>query len=81
MKIMVIGGKYGRGWSGWFAIVIANVFVRGYDSQYTNILSMSDKDSNKESMEDQKPINQGRVFENYVVIFTFDNTRIVEVSY
>ena len=42
---MVIGGEYGRLWSGWFAILITNVFVRGYYLQYTNFLSLNNKES------------------------------------
>ena len=42
---MVIGGEYGRIWSRWFAILITNIFVRGYYLQYTNFLSLNNKES------------------------------------
>ena len=36
---------YGRGWKGWLAIQIASIIFRGYCLQYTNFLSLSDKES------------------------------------
>ena len=44
MEVMVLGGGYGEIWSEWFAILIANTFVRGYYFQYTNFLGLSENE-------------------------------------
>ena len=41
--MLTIGWGYKRRWIGWFAIPVANIFIR--DLQYTNFLSLSDKES------------------------------------
>ena len=33
MKVMIVGRLNGRGWSGWFVILIANILIKGYDQQ------------------------------------------------
>ena len=42
---MVMDKGYGRGWKGWLAIQIASIIFRDYCLQYTNFLSLSDKES------------------------------------
>ena len=42
MEVIVIGRGYVRGWSGWFVILIPNVFLRGCYLQYTSFLSLSE---------------------------------------
>ena len=32
-------------WIGWFAIPIASIFIRDYYLQYTNFMSLNDKES------------------------------------
>ena len=41
-KVMTIGWWHGRGWSDWFSILVAHIFVRGSSMQCTNFLSLSD---------------------------------------
>ena len=38
---MVIDREYGSEWSGWFAILVANIFLRRYYLQYTSFLSLN----------------------------------------
>ena len=45
MEVMMMGRGHGRGWSGWFTILITSIFLRGCYLQYTNFLSLSDKES------------------------------------
>ena len=42
---MTIGWGYGRRWIGMLSIQIARIFIREYYLQYTNFLSLSDKES------------------------------------
>ena len=42
---MAIGWGYERMWIGWFTIPIGSIFIRDYYLQYTNFLSLSDKES------------------------------------
>ena len=37
--------RYKRRWVGWFAIPVADIFIRDYYLQYTNFLSLSNKES------------------------------------
>ena len=41
-EVMTIGWGYGGGWSGWFSILVARIFIRGYSLKYTNFLSLKD---------------------------------------
>ena len=34
-----------RKWIGWFVILVLNIFLREYYLQYTNFLSLSDKET------------------------------------
>ena len=34
-----------RRWIGWFVILVLNIFLREYYLQYTNFLSLSDKET------------------------------------
>ena len=45
MKVMPISCGYERRWTEWFVIPIASIFIRDYYLQYTNFLSLSDKES------------------------------------
>ena len=42
---MTIGWGYGWRWSGLFFILIASIFIKDYHLQYTNFLSLSNKES------------------------------------
>lgn len=42
---MIKGGGYGRGGSGWFSTLNANIFFRGYYLQSTKFPSLSVKES------------------------------------
>ena len=42
---MTIGWEYEIRWIEWFAIPIASIFIRNYYLQYTNFLSLSDKET------------------------------------
>ena len=42
---MAIGWGYERRWIEWFVIPIASIFVGDYYLQYTNFLSLSNKES------------------------------------
>lgn len=42
--IMVMGREYGGGWSGQFAILITSILLRGCCLQYTNFLSLTNKE-------------------------------------
>ena len=45
MEVMTVGRSYGRRWIEWFSVLIASIFIRDYYLQYTNFLSLSDKES------------------------------------
>lgn len=45
MEVIVIGRAHGTGWSGWFAILITSILVRGCYLKYNNFLGLSDKES------------------------------------
>ena len=42
---MAIDWGYERSWIEWFVIPIASIFIRDYYLQYTNFMSLSDKES------------------------------------
>ena len=44
MEVMLIGRGYGKEWSRWFAIPITSTFLRDYYLQYTNFLSLINKE-------------------------------------
>ena len=41
---MTIGWAYGEAWSDWFAILIASIFTRSYNLQFTKFFSQSNKE-------------------------------------
>ena len=45
MEVMTTGWKYEKKWTGEFSIPIASIFIEVYYLQYTNFLSLSDKES------------------------------------
>ena len=45
MEVMAIGWAYERRWIDWFLIPIASIFIGDYYLQYTNFLSLSNKES------------------------------------
>ena len=45
MEVMAIGWGYERRWIEWFVIPIASIFIGDYYLQYTNFLSLSNKES------------------------------------
>ena len=42
---MTVGRGYEKRWIGWFPIPMASIFIRDYYLQYTNFLSLSNKES------------------------------------
>ena len=42
---MTVGWGYGRRWIRWFSILIASIFIRDNYLQYTNFVSLSEKES------------------------------------
>ena len=42
---MTVGRHYEKRWIGWFPIPMASIFIRDYYPQYTNFLSLSNKES------------------------------------
>ena len=44
MEVILIGRGYGKEWSRWFAIPITSTFLRDYYLQYTNFLSLINKE-------------------------------------
>ena len=45
VEVMAIGWAYERRWIEWFLIPIASIFIRDYYLQYTNFLSLSNRES------------------------------------
>ena len=45
VEVMVIVRGCGRRWSGWFAPLITNIYLRCCYLQYTSVLSLSNKES------------------------------------
>ena len=45
MEVMTTGWKYEKKWIGEFSIPSASIFIEDYYLQYTNFLSLSDKES------------------------------------
>ena len=45
MELTTISWGYRRRWVGWLSILIASIFVRDYYLQYTNFLSLRNKES------------------------------------
>ena len=41
---MIISRGYRRGWSEFFVILLASIFIRGYYLRYTNFLNLSDRE-------------------------------------
>ena len=44
-EVITTGWEYIKTWIGWFAFLITNFFLREFYLQYTNFLSLTDKES------------------------------------